>query len=91
MATVDPHKLCRADENPVNVEILSVTKETTKQKGYGDDDDEFMQSWRSVTSMAVLQNWWRRLRLPNADGGKPLGIDEVVATNNLGADLGITT
>jgi hypothetical protein len=44
MATVDPHKLCRADENPVNVEILSVTKETTKQKGYGDDDDEFMQS-----------------------------------------------
>lgn len=42
MVTTDPHKLSHADENPVNVEIPSITKETTEQTGYGDDDDEFM-------------------------------------------------
>jgi hypothetical protein len=44
MVTVDPHKPSHADENHVNVEIPSVTKETTEQKGYGGDDEEFMQS-----------------------------------------------
>jgi hypothetical protein len=30
------------------------------------------------------------LGLPNVGGGKPLGIDEVVATNNLRAKLGLS-
>ena len=30
------------------------------------------------------------LGLPNAGGGKPLGIDEVVAANNLRAELGLS-
>jgi hypothetical protein len=30
------------------------------------------------------------LGLPNADGGKPLGIDEAVAGNNLRAEIGLS-